>query len=426
MATYACRVMSSGGAATVETVEAPDRASAVREMLRRGRTPASVQEVGANGSGTALNGHASGTLNGAAPSAGTFSVGQLTAFGRVMSRTEMAAFVRELSTAIMAGLPLVQALRTLARQGRSPRQKEMLGRIIEQVEHGKSLGDAAASVGKPFSELTINLIRAGEASGKLGEVLKQAADLLDRDVKLRRAILAATMYPMILAGLILVAVIVIVTVIVPKILASVHSQSMTLPFPTRVVQGIAEVFGGYWWVIVPGVGLVIVALSRAYATPGPRLWTDRKLLGAPLLGPLLRDVAVARFTRTLGTLTTAGVPILQALRITKGTLGNRAMEGVIDQVCEQVAGGRTIAEPMERCGYFPPMLVQIVNLGERSGKLDEMLTQAADAFEDKTEQSVKLFTTALPPILVVMLACCVGFVVLSIMLPLLQLQESLK
>jgi type II secretory pathway component PulF len=189
---------------------------------------------------------------------------------------------------------------------------------------------------------------------------------------------------------------------------------------------VAHLFGGYWWAILPGAALAVLALSRAYHTPGPRLWIDRKLLRAPLLGPLLRDVAVARFTRTLGTLTSAGIPILQALRITKGTLGNRAMEGVIDEVCEQVAAGRTIAEPMDRSGYFPPMLVQIVNLGERSGRLDEMLTQAADAFEDKTESSVKLFTTALPPILVVVLACCVGFVVLSIMLPLLQFQESLK
>jgi type II secretory pathway component PulF len=144
-----------------------------------------------------------------------------------------------------------------------------------------------------------------------------------------------------------------------------------------------------------------------------------------VLGRLLRDVAVARFTRTLGTLTSAGIPVLTALRVTKGTLSNRAMEGVIDEVCEQVAGGRTIAEPMERSGFFPPMLVQIVNLGERSGKLDEMLNQAAGAFEDRTENSVKLFTTALPPVLVMVMAVVVGFVILSILLPILQMQEAI-
>ncbi len=167
-------------------------------------------------------------------------------------------------------------------------------------------------------------------------------------------------------------------------------------------------------------------LFRSYAQPAWRLKFDTFILRVPILGRLLRDVAVARFTRTLGTLTAAGVPILQSLRITKGTLGNRAMERVIDDVAEQVAGGRTIAEPMERSGYFPPMLVQIVNLGERSGRLDEMLNQAARSFEDRTETSVKLFTTALPPILVVILACCVGFLVLAILLPMLQMQDSIR
>jgi type II secretory pathway component PulF len=151
---------------------------------------------------------------------------------------------------------------------------------------------------------------------------------------------------------------------------------------------------------------------------------DTTLLRLPLLGRLLRDVAVARFTRTLGTLTSAGIPIIAALRVTRGTLGNRAMEGVIDDVAEQVAAGKTIAEPMERSGYFPPMLVQIVNLGERSGRLDQMLSQAARAFEERTEQSVKLFTTALPPLLVVGLACVVGFVVMAILLALLQVQDA--
>jgi type II secretory pathway component PulF len=302
----------------------------------------------------------------------------------------------------------------------------MLGSVIDEVEHGRSLADAAASWGRPFSELTINLMRAGEASGRLSEVLSQAAELLDRDVKLRRSILAATLYPIILLCLLVIAVVIIVTVIVPRILAPIKSQAMQLPFPTRVVQGVAEFFGGYWWAIMPGVAVAVFVAVRVYAQPGPRLSIDRALLGTPVLGRLLRDVAVARFTRTLGTLTSAGIGVLQALRITRGTLGNRAMELVIDDVCDQVAAGRTIADPMERSGYFPPMLVQIVNLGERSGKLDEMLNQAATAFEDRTETSVKLFTTALPPLLVVMLACVVGFVVLAILLPLLQFQENLR
>ncbi len=456
------RYQSAGSSASA-TIDAPDRASAVRELVRRGVTPTKI-EIDAGNSGftgnsgfsgntgftgyqgypgrtigarSASNGKAlrtAGTVaghiadevvTGGAVSDAVTIAGMAAARG-TMSRAEMAAFIRELATAVQAGLPLVQALRTIAKQGRSDRQRVMLGRIIEEVEHGKSLGDAMAAQGRSFSELTVNLVRAGEASGKLDEVLTQAADLLDRDVKLRRSVTAATLYPAILAGLIVVAVIVVVTFIVPKILKSIAGQIPTLPWPTRVVQGVAGFFADWWWLIIPAVLVGFLATARTFRKPGPRMWLDTHLLGVPILGRLLCDVAVARFTRTLGTLVSAGIPAVTALRVTKGTLGNKAMERVIDDVCDQVSAGRTIADPMEKSGYFPPMLVQIVNMGERSGRLDKLLNQAAGAFEDRTETSVKLFTTALPPLLVVMLACVVGFVVLSILLPLLELQEAVR
>jgi type II secretory pathway component PulF len=319
----------------------------------------------------------------------------------------------------------VLALRTLARQGRSERQKAMLHGIITEVERGRSLADAAAAQGKPFGDLIVNLIHAGEVSGRMGEVLQQTAELLDRDVKLRRSLLSATLYPMILGLLITGAVIIIVTVIVPRLLDNLAGQMMTLPLPTRIVQGAAHFFEATWWYLLPGLVIGGFALVRLYRQPGPRLRIDRALISTPILGRLLKDVAVARFTRTLGTLTGAGIGVLQALRITRGTLNNRAMEMVIDDVCDQVAGGRTIADPLEQSGYFPPMLVQIVNLGERTGRLDELLKSAADAFDARTEQSLKLLTTALPPILVVIMASVVGFVVLAILLPLLEFQEQI-
>ncbi len=412
MPTFSYKTMSGGSGATVQ---APDRASAVRELIRRGITPTSVEPIAAPAAHAADRGPSP-----AARLAFPFN------FDRAMSRGEMASFVRELGTAVQAGLPLVQALKTIARQGRNEKQKRVLETIIGEVEHGRSLADALAACGREFGELIINMVRAGEASGKLEEVLHQAADLLDQDVKLRRSMLSATLYPMILMVLLTIAVIVIVTFIVPRVLEPFKGQVLELPWPTRVVEGLAAFFGGYWWAIIPAVVVGIYGAGVVYAKPEFRRKFDTTILRVPILGRLLRDVAVARFTRTLGTLTSAGVPILQSLKITKGTLGNKAMEGVIDHVSEQVAAGKTIADPMERSGYFPPMLVQIVNLGERSGKLDEMLRQAAKAFEERTETSVKLFTTALPPILVVMLACCVGFLVLAIMLPMLQFQEAIK
>jgi len=426
------RYTSLGSGSAGATLDAPDRASAVRVLVSRGVTPTSVVAVEVARAPSRRSGGAAvaaeGAMNAAEMLTGVPVASALDAQRAVrssLSRAESAALIRELATAVLAGLPLVQGLRTLARQGHSPRQREMLERVIDKVEHGQSLADAMHAQGRSFGELTVNMVRAGEASGRLGEVLMQAADLLDKEVKLRRSVLAATLYPMILGVLITIAVIIVVTVIVPKVLKPIANTAIRLPMPTRVVQGVAEVFAGYWWLIVPGVLVGVLGIARLYRQPGPRLWWDRTVLRLPLFGRLLRDVAVGRFTRTLGTLVSSGVPVLQSLRITKGTLGNRAMEQVVDEVVEQVAGGKTIADPMEKSGYFPPMLVQIINIGERSGRLDQMLGQAADAFENKTEMSVKLFTTALPPVLVVGLACVVGFVVLAILLPLLEMQEAL-
>jgi type II secretory pathway component PulF len=256
-------------------------------------------------------------------------------------------------------------------------------------------------------------------------VLTQSATLLDKDLKLRRSLMGATMYPLILTVLVTVAVVVVVTFIVPKVLGPLQSSmgARALPLPTRIVQGAATFVESYWWLVLGIAGGTLFIASRIYASPGPRLAIDRFLLKVPILGRLLRDVAVARFTRTLGTLVSAGIPALSALRLTKNTLGNVAMEKEIDYVCDEVSHGKTIADPMERSGYFPPLLVQIVGVGERSGRLPQMLNQAANAFEDRTDSSVKLFTTALPPVLVVVLACIVGFVVAAILLPLLELQE---
>lgn len=403
MATFRYSAPADAGGATID---APDRAAAVRELLRRGITPTSIEVV-----------HADAPDVPAARRPLTFN--------RVMGRAEIASFIRELATALHAGLPLVTALRTISRQGRNETQRRMLNHLIEQVEQGRSLADAAESWGRPFGDMIVSLVRAGETSGRLPEILMQTADLLDRDVKLRRSILAATLYPMILGVLIVGAIIIVTTVIVPGILEQVSIPASQLPLPTRIVQGLAGLVTGWWWLIVPAILGALFALARAYAASGPRYWIDRNLLRIPVLGRLLRDVAVARFTRTLGTLTSAGIPIITSLQVTKGTLNNRAMERVVDEVCEEVTAGKTIAEPMERSGYFPPMLVQIVNLGERSGRLDEMLQQSATAFEDRTETSVKLLTTALPPVLVVIMACAVGFIVLAILLPLLQMQENI-
>lgn len=417
MGTFVYRTITMGPQARGATIEAPDRAAALRELIRRGETPTTVEAV--NGKGGAERGRVNGAR---AEEAASTPSGWTQRRG--ISRAEVASIVRELATALSAGLPLVPALRTLMRQGRNPAQRAMLAHIVEQVESGKGLAEAMGSWGKPFTELTVNLARAGEMSGRLAEVLTQAADLLDKDLRLRRSILAATLYPMILCVLVVGAIVVVVTFIVPTILKQLEGANVSLPLPTRIVKGVSDFLIAWWYVILPGLAAGAVWFRRYYLTTQGRLNVDSRVLRVPVLGMLLRDVAVARFTRTLGTLTSAGVGIVAALRITRGTLGNRAMENVIEDVVEQVSAGKTIAEPMERSGLFPPMLVQLVNLGERSGKLDELLNRAANAFEERTEQSVKLFTAVLPPVLVIVMAGVIGFIVMAVLLALLEMQNA--
>lgn len=411
------------GNASAAVIEAPDRAAAVRQLREQGITPVSLRQIERRT--RAREADAPITTSAPPPAARPVERAEGAGGRRSMSRAEMASFIRELATAVMAGLPLVQALKTIARQGRSPRQRVMLDHLINQVEHGKSLSDAAASWGRPFGELTISLIRAGEVSGRLGDVLEQAANLLDRDLKLRRTLMSGLLYPGILAVLIAIAITVIVTVIVPRILEPLQGQlrAVQLPLPTRIVTATTDFVAAYWWLIGLAVVGGVMWLTALYRAPASRLSIDRFLLKVPVLGRVLRDVAVARFTRTLATLVSAGLPALTALRATKATLGNRAMEVVIDQVCEQVSSGKTIADPMERSGYFPPLLTQIVGVGERSGRLPQMLAQAAGVFEDRTETSIKVFTTVFPPLLIIVAAAIVGFVITAILLPLIQLQE---
>jgi type IV pilus assembly protein PilC len=395
----------AGGTAP-RTIEASDRGSALRALAARGETPRSIEQVkqGAKRAG-------GGSLR----------------LGGGMSRSQLGSFMRELATAVNAGLPVVQALNTIRSSGRNEAQRAALETIIEQVEQGDGLGEAMGRVGKPFDDMVVSLVSAGETAGRLGETLDQSATLIDREMKLKRQLVGALVYPAIVLSLVILAVIVVVTIIVPRVLATVESTGRLaeLPWPTMVVQNTAFFFAHYWWAVGIGVALLALGWNNAYQTPSSRLAIDRFVLRVPVVGPLIRDVAVARFTRTLGTLVAAGLPVLRALSITKGTLGNKALEEAVSGVSERVSEGKTIADPMQRSGYFPPLLVQLVAMGERTGRLDELLMQAAVAFEEKTEQGIALFTKVLPPLLIVVLAGLVGFVLLAILLPLLELQDAI-
>jgi type II secretory pathway component PulF len=429
--------MDRGGALATGTIAAPDRASAMRLLQGQGLLPMQLDmaeaEAPAKAAAKAAPKSASRGQQPTETRSGGIDLGALArAFtgnttGRPqLKRTELANIIRELATAIEAGLPLLNALKTVRRQAAGKAQPVILDFIIERVESGRPLHEAMDEYGPPFDEMIVGMVRASDASGRMSEVMHQLADLLERSVELRREMVGATIYPLIVACMIGVSIIIAVTFLLPRLMAPILGQpGVTIPFPTMVLLGFADFMRDWWWLVLLAAVGAVIGFRRWIAVYANRRKLDLVLLKSPIIGPLLRDVAVARFTRTLGTLVSAGLPILSALKIVRDTLGNVVLMEAIDGVQEKVTTGQSLAEPLEKCGFFPPLLVQIVNIGEKSGRLEPMLIHAAGAFDRQVNTSLKLFTKLLPPVLLVFMALIASFVLAAILLPLLEMQKSL-
>jgi type II secretory pathway component PulF len=423
MPSFRYESLTTAGQTRQGVVTAASRGEAVRLLGSRGETPTVVETVESSNGKTAAPPRSSTPVNGAAGTEQTRP--RLFRSGRqVVSRGEMANLIRELATALEAGLPLMQALRTVRRTAKGAGMIGILDHFIARVEAGAAMHIAAREYGPPFDDLVVGMLRAADASGKTTDVLHQLADLLERSLDLRREVIGSTLYPMIVAGLVMISAVILVTVLVPRLIEPLAGE-MTMPLPTRILVGMADFLESSWYICLAVIAMIAIAWRWWIHLPGNRLIVDRMKLRAPIFGQLLRDIAVSRFTRTLGTLVSAGIPIIDALRITRDTLGNTAMMQAIDQVQERVTSGSALAEPLERSGLFPPLLVQVVNLGERSGRLDYMLMHAAGAFDRQVNNSIKLFTRALPPLLIMIMAGLGGFVLAAIMLPLLELQSAI-
>ena len=401
MPSFRYQARASDGATTNGIVVATDRASAVRMIQQKGEVPTDLQV-----SETDL---AAGAGRASRPS---------------ISRSELADLVRELATALEAGLPLMQALRTVRRQAANRNMQTILDFIIERVEAGVPFHTAAKEYGPPFDDMTTGMLRAADASGRTAEIMHQLADLLERSVELRRGVVGAVVYPLMIALLIAVSIVVLIGFVLPRVMKPLLQADLELPLPTQMLMSLSDFVSSWWLVMIGGALMCFVAARNWLSKPANRLRFDTFVLGLPVAGPLVRDIAVARFTRTLGTLVAAGIPILSALRIVRDTLGNQALMTAVDQVSEKVSTGQSLADPLERSGHFPPLLVQIVNIGERSGRLEQMLLHAAGSFDRKVNNSLKLFTRILPTVLLVVMALIASFVLSAILLPIIALQKA--
>jgi type IV pilus assembly protein PilC len=339
---------------------------------------------------------------------------------------DLAVFTRQFSVMIDAGLPLVQCLEILATQ----QENKTFARILQQtrmdVEGGASLADAMRKHPKAFDELFVNMIAAGEAGGILDTILKRLATYIEKAVKLKSQVKGAMIYPVAVIAIAGIVVAVILWKVIPTFAAMFEGLGAQLPLPTRIVISMSN-----WFVrLLPFLVLIFVGggflMRRYYATYGGRRTIDRIVLKLPILGIIMQKIAVARFCRTLATLISSGVPILDGLEITARTAGNAIVEDAIMSVRKAVESGMTLAQPLKESGVFPPMVVQMIGVGEQTGALDAMLSKIADFYEDEVDQAVANLLTLLEPVMIVFLGVTVGGIVISMYLPLFDLISKLS
>lgn len=334
---------------------------------------------------------------------------------------DMAIFARQFATMIDAGLPLVQCLEILAKQSQNKELARVVGAVQRDVEGGKTLAEAMARHPHVFDDLTINMVEAGEAGGILDNILDRLAQYTEKAVALRRKVKSALTYPAVVLSVALLATVFMLLFIIPTF-AKVFAQfGGTLPLPTRIVMGLSNFLKSFWWALLIMIIAAGFMVRRAYATQKGRLKIDGWLLKLPVLGQLLLKASIARFSRTLGTMISSGVPILMALEITARTAGNRVVEKAVLATRGSIREGETIAQPLRVAKVFPPMVVQMIAVGEETGALDRMLSKIADFYDDEVNTAVETLTSIIEPVMIVIMGLIVGGMVVAMYMPMFQL-----
>jgi type IV pilus assembly protein PilC len=339
---------------------------------------------------------------------------------------DTAVFFRQFSVMIDAGLPLVQCLEILAANQENQIFQKCLTGVRQSVEGGSTLSNAMRQYPKIFDDLTTNMVEAGEAGGILDTILQRLATYVEKAVKLKSAVKSALIYPVSVISIACLVVGALLKFVVPIFANMFVSMGVDLPLPTKIVIGLSNFVGRFWWLIFAFFIVLFVAIKFVRKDPKGRYMFDKMLLGLPVLGNVLRKIAVARFTRTLGTLITSGVPILEGLSITARTSGNAVLEDALMKVRKAVEEGRTIVDPLKESGVFPNMVTQMIGVGEATGAMDAMLQKIADFYEDEVDAATKDMLTLLEPIMIGFLGVAVGGIVISLYMPLFSMIAKLS
>ena len=347
-------------------------------------------------------------------------------FRKGVSQAEVALFTRQFSVMLDAGLPLVQCIEAIGQQHPNAAFKSVLEQIRIDVEGGSTLAGAMGKHPKVFDSLYANMIAAGEAGGILDTILQRLATFIEKIVKLKRAMRSAMIYPGVILSVAVIVVAIILWKVVPVFRTLFEGFNVQLPMPTRIVIGISYFLESYIILLVAAAVMAAFGLRSYYKTDKGRYTVDGLLLRVPILGDILRKIGVARFTRTLATLLTSGVSILEALDITANTAGNAILEETIRKIRRNIEEGKTIADPMKDSKFFPSMVIQMVSVGESTGELDNMLVKVADYYEDEVDTVVANLLTILEPVMMVFLGVIVGGIVISMYMPLFKLIRVLS
>lgn len=345
--------------------------------------------------------------------------------GRIPTR-DVVVFTRQFATMINSGLPLVQALDILAKQTDNKVLAAVTREVVYDVESGHTLADALSKHPNAFSQLYVNMVAAGEAGGILDTILLRLATFLEKNDAIVRKVKGAMIYPAVIFSVAAIAVVVLLIFVIPTFQNMFASVNLELPLPTRIVIGLSDILQSFWWLIGGTIAAVVFGIKRYYATPNGQLALDRLMLKLPVLGDVLRKSAVSRFTRTLGTLIASGVSILEGLEITAKTAGNRVIHDAIMESRGSIAGGETIAVPLEKSGVFPPMVTSMIAVGEATGGLDEMLTKIADFYDDEVDAAVSNLLSLMEPVMIVVLGVIVGGMIVAMYLPIFDMINAVQ
>ena len=414
MPLFAYTAVDAQGKTHQGTVEANSAADAAAAIKKQGRFPTNIAETSAaakpKGKGFSFS----------------FSMGGGSGTGKVPAKV-LTVFTRQLSTLISAGLPLLRSLRTLSKQEKNVNLKKIMGILAESVEGGTTFSEALSQHPKAFNKLYVNMVKAGELGGVLEVVLTRLAEFAEKSQRIRGKVTSAMVYPLVVLTIAVVIVAFLMLFIVPKFEAIFKDMlgGRPLPIITQIIMDLSRFIQGNFILIAVALVVLVVGSRFALRLPGISTAVDRYKLKLPLFGDLLTKTSVARFSRTLGTLVSSGVPILQALQITRDTAGNERVGEAITSIHDNVKEGESMVAPMEASQIFPPMVVSMVQVGEETGQLPDMLTKVADVFEEEVDVAVSGLTSLLEPVMIVLLALIVGTIVVALFLPLITIIQDL-